>query len=271
MTRRRALGAGIVVTALYAALAAWSGRLSPLARQPLLDGLAPPTPYRWVDPPPELEDSNEPPTPGAFTIRLGPAGSETATFTTGDAQVTLILPKGSFASAPGQRGVRVTIEPLAPSGFAAPEPPLRIVGNVVEVRATYRPSGEPARLAAPITVVLIYPRLANDHRGHTIVVSSDGAAWGAVESHDLASIQQVDAATEDLGLVAVAGSPPSPSAIPGASAGRPSAAALVIVMAIALLAVAAWAALRGRRRAARTGGSPSRPGRGAGRGSRRSR
>ncbi|HXQ57078.1 MAG TPA: hypothetical protein VOA19_14935 [Actinomycetes bacterium] len=53
------VGVGIVV--LYLAGAVVSGRASILARRPLLDGLAPPTPYRWVHPPAELAAGNKPP------------------------------------------------------------------------------------------------------------------------------------------------------------------------------------------------------------------
>ena len=51
---RVALLAGVGIVLLYLAGAAVSGRASILARRPLLDGLAPPTPYRWVNPPPDL-------------------------------------------------------------------------------------------------------------------------------------------------------------------------------------------------------------------------
>ena len=74
VARRRALAAGLVALALYASGAALSGHLSPLARRPLLDGLAPPTPYRWVEPPVELVTSNEPPSSGRFKIRARTGG-----------------------------------------------------------------------------------------------------------------------------------------------------------------------------------------------------
>ena len=107
MTSRttRTIAAGIAIVAFYAATAWLSGQLSPLARRPLLDGLAPPTPYRWVDPPPELASTNLAPAPGTFRVELGTRGSLTAVLTTTDAQVTLILPKGSFAPAEGERAI----------------------------------------------------------------------------------------------------------------------------------------------------------------------
>src|SRR5207342_2689001 len=111
--RSRALGAGLAIALVYAATAILSGHLSPLSSGPLLDGLAPPTAYRWVKPPPELAATNQEPTPGTFTVKLGNGGSKTAVFTTDDAQVTLILPEGSFADAEGQRSVQVAVDPLA--------------------------------------------------------------------------------------------------------------------------------------------------------------
>ena len=132
----RALGAGVAIALVYAATAVLSGYLSPLARRPLLDGFAPPTAYRWIEPPPELAATNQKPTPGRFEAKLGNAGSETSVFTTGDAQVTLIFPEGSFANAEGQRSVKITVEPL-PSSIAHPDDPLTVVGNVYLVEATY--------------------------------------------------------------------------------------------------------------------------------------
>jgi hypothetical protein len=101
-------------------------------------------------------------------VKLGNAGSETSVFTTGDAQVTLIFPEGSFASATGQRSVKITVEPL-PSSIAHPDDPLSVVGNVYLIEATYEPSGDDAALARVATVVLVYPLLANDHGSHSMI------------------------------------------------------------------------------------------------------
>ena len=175
MTSRttRAVAAGIAIVALYAASAWFSGQLSPLARRPLLDGLAPPTPYRWVDPPPELASTNLAPAPGTFRVELGNRGTLTAVLTTTDAQVTLILPKGSFALAEGERSIEVSIEPLAAAEVDPPLPPLEIEGNVYLLEATYVPSDEPAELAAEARVVLTYPFSTGVHPENTIVHSTE--------------------------------------------------------------------------------------------------
>lgn len=242
-SRSRTLGAGLAVALVYAATALWSAHLGPLARRPLLDGLAPPTAYRWVEPPPELAATNEPPTPGTFDVGLGKTGSETTVVTTDDAQVTLILPEGAFADARGQRGVQITVEPLAGT-VARPDDPLRVVGNAYRVEATYRPSGDEAELSGLATVVLVYPLLANDHGSHSIVRSATGERWETLETDDLPSIQQAGADIDGLGYLAVAGEPASPTVGTPEDDGGSSTATIVIVAALIVLAVAAALLLR---------------------------
>jgi len=244
--RSRALGAGLAIAVVYAVTALWSGHLSPLARRPLLDGLAPPTAYRWVRPPPELAATNQKPTPGTFTVELGNDGSKTAVVTTDDAQVTVILPVGSFESAEGQRSVEVTVEPLA-SAIAHPDEPLHVVGNVYLIDATYRPSGDAAKLASLATVVLVYPLLANDHGSHSIIWSKTGDRWKALETDDLPSIQQAGADIRELGYVSVAGQPASPTG-GGTSEGGSSVATIAIVAGLIVLAIVAAVLLRKRSR-----------------------
>jgi hypothetical protein len=240
--RARALAAGLAVVLVYAATAILSGHLSPLSRGPLLDGLAPPTAYRWVEPPPELAATNEKPTPGTFTVKLGSGGSKTAVFTTDDAQVTVILPEGSFADAEGQRSVQVTVDPLA-GAIANPDDPLHVVGNVYLVEATYQPSGDAARLANPANVVIVYPLLANDHGSHAIIWSRSGERWKALETDDLPSIRQAGANVDELGYLSVAGQPASPTGS-GTSGGGSSVATIAIVAALIVLAVVAAVLLR---------------------------
>jgi hypothetical protein len=241
--RSRALGAGLAVVLVYAATAILSGRLSPLSRGPLLDGLAPPTAYRWVKPPPELAATNQKPTPGTFTVKLGKDGSKTAVFTTDDAQVTVILPEGSFADAEGQRSVQVTVDPLA-GAIANPDDPLHVVGNVYLVEATYQPSGDAAKLANPANVVIVYPLLANDHGSHAIIWSRTGERWKALETDDLPSIQQAGADVDELGYLSVAGQPASPTAGSGTSGGGSSVATIAIVAGLIVLAAIAAVLLR---------------------------
>lgn len=274
MTSRttRTIAAGVAIVALYAGSAWFSGQLSPLARRPLLDGLAPPTPYRWVDPPPELASTNLAPAPGTFRVELGNRGTLTAVLTTTDAQVTLILPKGSFPPADGTRAVEVSIEPLAASAVDPPPPPLEIEGNVYRLEATYVPTDEPAELAAEARAVLTYPFSTGVHPGNTIVQSTDGATWTTVDTNDLPSIQQADAPIVALGYVAVARDTTATTA-PGPTNDESSpVATIAIVAGLVVLAVAAALTLWGP--SIRRGGRPgttSRRRKGSARGSRRPR
>ena len=281
MTSRttRTIAAGIAIVAFYAATAWLSGQLSPLARRPLLDGLAPPTPYRWVDPPPELASTNLAPAPGTFRVELGNRGSLTAVLTTTDAQVTLILPKGSFAPAEGERAIDVSIEPLAASEVDPPPPPLEIEGNVYLLTAAYLPSDEPAELAAEARTVLTYPFSTGVHPGNTIVHSTDGITWTAVDTNDLPSIQQADAPIGALGYVAVARDPSATTAPGPANDESSPVATIAIAVGLVVLAAAAAVTLLGPsiRRRRKTGtrgkkrGTTSRRPKGSARGSRRPR
>jgi hypothetical protein len=266
----RTIAAGLAVVAFYAASAWFSGQLSPLARRPLLDGIAPPTPYRWVDPPRELASTNLEPASGTFRVELGNRGSLTAVLTTTDAQVTLILPKGSFAPAEGERAVEVEVEPLAVSAVEPPPPPLEVLGNVYRLRANYVPSGERADLAANARVVLSYPFSTGAHPRNTIVHSTDGATWTTVDTNDLPSIQQADAPIDAFGYVAVArDTSASTSPGPGSDESSPV-ATIAIAVGLVVLAVAAAVTLRGSSRRKDGGerpGGPSRPATGAARGS----
>lgn len=256
---RTVLAIGISVLALYVAAAWFSGQLSPLARRPLLDGLIPPAPYRWVDPPPELASTNVEPAPATALVELGNQGSVTAIVSTEDAQVTLVLPRGAFATARQQTDVRVQIEPLAQSAAARPDPPLRILGNVYRVSARYVPSDDAAPLAGGARVVLVYPFIPTDHSEHAVVVSADGRPWTTVETNDFRSIQQADGPIDTLGHIAVARTRRTAPQAPTAEDGVDVATVAIIVGLVALAAGVVWAVRPTRGRASgRRGGSRNR-------------
>jgi hypothetical protein len=213
--RARALGWGLLIVALYVAGAIVSGHLSPLARRPLLDGFIPPAPYRWVDPPPELANSNLPPASGKTRIPIGPQGSAVAFFATEDAQVTLNVPKDAFPARPGSDAVVVTIEPVDPASVGALPGRLSVKGNVYLIAATLRPTGDRAqRLDASIVAILTYPTLSDDLGDHTLVVSPDGKGWKRIKTQDQHATKQVTGRLRSLGYLGVASAPP-PSSGPG--------------------------------------------------------
>jgi hypothetical protein len=245
-TARVAIAAsGVLLVGAYLLGAAISGRLSPLARRPLLDGTLTPTAYRWVDPPPALAAQNQDPTPGMFRVKVTDAGSRTAVFSTDDTQVTVILEKGAFPAAERQNAVQVTVTPIATSEVSAADRPLRLVGNAVRIQATYVPSGDPVSVEPDTArVVLVYPIVLSQHASHSIVSSPDGEAWTPAETNDLPSIQQADALVPTLDYVAVGEEPgASPS---GSGSGVNTAATVAIVVAIVALLVVLFLTLRRR-------------------------
>jgi hypothetical protein len=242
--------------ALYLAGAAVSGRASILARRPLLDGLAPPTPYRWVNPPPDLAASNKPPASTRFTLELTPEGSQLGAFSTGDGQVNLVVSQGAAPPRSGQTGVEVTVDPVDPATLGPVPSGLVGAGNAYHIQAGYQPSGATvAALGGQSSVGLVYPLLTTavaDTGGHQVLSSADGRAWEVLASTDTPGTHQVSARLSRTGYVMV-GVPPSA----GGSQSDSRTPILLVGTGIAVVIVAAAFALRLRERS-----RPAPPGRG---------
>jgi hypothetical protein len=209
---RLVLLAGIGMVVLYLVGAAVSGRASILARRPLLDGLAPPAPYRWVTPPADLAASNKPPASTRFTVQLGTDGSQLGAFSTSDGQVNLVLSQGAVPPRSGQLSVEVSIDPVDPAALGPVPAGLVSAGNAYRIQASYQPSGaEVEALQGQSSVGLVYPLLATavaDPGGHQVLSSADGQAWEALQSTDTPGTHQVSARLARPGYVLV-GVPPS--------------------------------------------------------------
>jgi hypothetical protein len=199
------VGVGIVV--LYLAGAVVSGRASILARRPLLDGLAPPTPYRWVNPPPEQAANNKPPASTRFTVELTAQGSRLGAFSASDGQINLVLSEGAVPARPGQTGVEVAVDPIDPATLGPAPAGLVVAGNAYRIQATYRPSGRKVEaIGGQSSVGLVYPLLAAalaDPSGHVVLSSADGRAWKQLASTDTPGTHQVSAQLTRTGYVQV--------------------------------------------------------------------
>jgi hypothetical protein len=237
MTRRaRAAVSGGAVVALYLAGAIASAHLSPFARLPLLDGTLPVAPYRWASPPPSLAATNKPPTPGRFTLPFSGGGLRGGAFATPDVQATLIVPSDAFPPRPGQRSIELTVDPAAPSSVAAPPRSLVILGNLVRIRATYQPSGDPASPKKSIEVVLIYPFVPTDSGEHVLLVSPNGKSWKTVRATDHTGSAQLIGAVRSLGDVAAAGTRLA-GVSPSSAASGPSSAGTIVFIAVGAVLV----------------------------------
>lgn len=237
MTRRATVAvSGGAVVALYLAGALVSAHLSPFARRPLLDGTLPVAPYRWASPPPSLASTNKPPTPGRFTLPFSAGGLRGGAFATPDVQVTLIVPSDAFAPRPDQRAIELTVDPLAPPSVGPPPRSLVILGNVVRIRATYQPSGDPASPKKAIEVVLIYPFVVTDSGQHVLLVSPNGKSWKTAKATDHPGSAQLIGSARTLGDVAAAGTRLA-RVSPSAAASGPSSTGTVVFIAIGAVLV----------------------------------
>ena len=244
---RVALLAGVGIVVLYLAGAAVSGQDSILARRPLLDGLAPPTPYRWVNPPRELAAANKPPTSTRFSVKLQADGSRLGAFSTNDGQINLVLSEGAVPPKSGQTEVEVAVDPVDPATLEPPSSGLVVAGNAYRIQATYRPSGAKVEaLGGQSSVGLVYPLLATavaDVGGHVVLSSPDGRTWKQLASTDTPGTHQVSARLTRTGYVLV-GVAPSAAGSQGGSRTR----ILLLGSAIAVVIVAAAVLLRLRER-----------------------
>jgi hypothetical protein len=251
--RAGAMFAGVTLAGAWIAGAIVSSHLSPGARAPLLDGVLPIQSYRWVDPPPELADSNRQPFGKELHLRLGPDGSEENVLTTPDNQLNVFFDAGAFAPARGQTDVLVGAEPFAPSAVSAPPNDLSILGNVYRLQFSYEPSGDPIRKpATPFQVLLVYPVTPNaSTTGHNIAWTGDGSTWITElrGTTNLPATQQSFGRVEGPGYVAVLGIESALPARPdqeGGTGGTLKVVVLVVAAASVLIAIGWY--VRGSRR-----------------------
>jgi hypothetical protein len=249
--RRRAIGAGLVVVAIYALLAALSGRISPFARGPMLDGgpgLG--QAYRWVCPPAALPTPNVAPSEGDFTLELGPDGVQGLVLITSDNQVTVVVDDGAIAPHAADRSVKFKVVPSCPSALSPP-PGSGVVtfGNVYRLSAVYEPSGVAVTaLAKPIDLILAHPVLPTlKPTVLDIYLSSDGTKWAKQDSHDSTVAQQVEAPRiTAFGYTQVAGVPAAQPLPASSSGGGHTLTIALIVAAVCALMIGVGLVLRSR-------------------------
>ncbi len=170
---RRTVRAGAALALLYVLVALATGRLSSRPILPLFDGFVPPTPYAWVNPPPERAGDNIPPKPAERQLTLGADGAPASNVSTDDAQAIVGLDKGSVPAQPPDTSALVRLVPVD-AGTLGPLPPgLRAVSNAYQVVITYQPSGTSlTRLPANGTIALTAAETAD-----RLLFSAEGRTW----------------------------------------------------------------------------------------------
>jgi hypothetical protein len=221
------LGLGAVVYVL----AAWA--VSP----GFYDGLAPPAPYHWVSPPPDLRSTNKPPDSGQVAVAVKGGATQSGHVATADSQASLSFPSQSF-EVPAD-GSQVT----------------------VAVR--------------PAVVTLRYVQLQPSPPTQIFAAAGPAGPWRALPSVNTAVPFSVAGSAQSLGYFVV-GYPPAQSPTPAGTAGSGGQSiptvAIVVVVAVGLTVLAGLPLIVSRRRQASTPSLPatSRPVRNLGGARRRS-
>lgn len=252
--RRRGVAAGLVLGALYLAVAAVSFGRGLLPGAPVLDGLSPPPPYQWVSPPPARVKDNVPASAGTQSVPLTSAGAA-GSVTTPDGQCQLLFDSSSVPPLPGQTSVSVTMVPSDPARVGSPPTGFSYDSNAYTITAAYEPSGQAiTKLSA--TLVLTYATDATE------ITQWTGSSWLSINSTP-AGRQQLFGPITSLGIFSTAVLGTSPAPLPTPS--QQSSTTLVIeIAAIFGVVIALTVAVILRARAGRSSGGsaprgPTRP------------
>lgn len=243
--RLRRAGVGLVL--LYAAVAVLTYAAASRAIRPLFDGFAPPAPYRWVKPPPELARDNQPPQAVDRTVPIGNQGSEPTVASTPDAQIIVTLPQGAIGGHPPDTAVILGITP-ADAGTLGPLPAgLRVVGNAYRVSLVYQPSLTPVtQVGAPATIALTAAS-----QGDVLLYSPDGRAWQTSAARPFGATHGLIGPMAAPGYYLVTASRSVTTIAPSGRGGGNGSAVTVVVLAVVVVGVGAVAvvvALRSRSR-----------------------
>ena len=246
--RSPTLGFGVLALGAYVCGAVLSGHLSVFARRPLLDGLSPPPPYRWVKPPPDLAGSNQRPLSGKATITFANGRSQAGVFRTNDSQALVVLLLGAIPVRAGQTSADLTLDPLASATVGKPPGGLQITGNVYRIRALYEPSGAPVTtLAKENQVILMYPAPVRSGERHVILTSPGGRTWTRLRTIDAAFQHQASSERVNrLGYFAVA-VPGGAGTAASSSGGGSVVLPIVLAAAVIVLIAVGWLEYRRRR------------------------
>jgi hypothetical protein len=225
---------GFVVVVVYVAVAAATIQLTTRHVRPLYEGFTPPTPYQWVNPPPEFRAGNTKPATTDAVVGVGTAGSAPSSVIATNGQITLNLPAGAFAGHPPDEDVSVHITPIDPATLGRLPSGATANGNAYRVQATYTPSGEAIdAIAKPGDVFLVVPHAAN-----AVLFSPDGQTWQPLPAQNNGTIIIASTLTRTGYYLAGASAASVGGDTPHESSNIPKivlAAALIVVLAIALI------------------------------------
>jgi hypothetical protein len=183
-SRRRPLVVGVSLAAVYLLAAVATVVLSDRPFRPLFDGLAPPVPYRWVNPPSENARDNQQPTAASREVAIGPDGSPFVNVTPEDGQAILLVEEKAVAPHPPDTGLAVAVTPLDVGTLGPLPPDLTEQSNAYQVAVTYQPSDQPVTAfnldTSSIALVAAGP-------SDFLLYSPDGRSWAKRQTTPLGS------------------------------------------------------------------------------------
>ncbi len=239
---------GAAVAAGYVAVALATLGLSGHRILPLFEGVGPPTPYRWVHPPPRFAASNVAPVAVSTPIAFNGAESEPVVPQTPDVQFAVTLSQGALLARGDDRSAQIALTPLDPATLGAVPPGLAADGNAYRVTITYEPSGTPVTsLALDGDVFMITP-----HRAKVMLYSADGRTWSKLITQSLGSPTDIGTVFSRPGWY-LAGA--LPSVVNGSGSGGSGTITIAVIVAVAAAALGTLATLIRRRRRGRGSGT----------------
>lgn len=209
-TIRSSLIWGALVAALYVTVALVSNGSGLQPVRPVFDGLAPPQPYRWVNPPRAFASDNQPPTDRMLVTPLSEVENQPLTVATDDGQAIVTFQEGSIPPKDGETSVDVVVTALDPASLGEPPKRFELEGNAYKFEATYSQSHEQVTPSKPVTIVIRFPADA------TKMLKNDAGVWTKVASDYAGASRQLFAVTSDVGTFAAAvdksaTAPPTPT------------------------------------------------------------
>ncbi len=217
----RAALLGLAVVAY--ALAAWA------VAPGFYDGIAPPSPYRWVSPPPQFRASNQQPLTGHGTARVATNGSvDPGSIFTQDGQAAISFVPGAFVAPADRSPVTFTIGPVA----QFPDPGgLHLSTNVYCVTSTSP--------LAPGKDVLVTLRYSDQIPAPSDVYQYQGdGPWQKIGSTGVAAPFFISARPTALGCFAAGYAANAPRAASGARVGGGQTLPIIVALAILVVVVA---------------------------------
>jgi len=165
-------------------------------RPALFDGLPlPQAPYRYVNPPPDLASSNQPPGSGEATLPVDNGQVPGGGVQTSDGQVLVYFGVGALHASSGAQSVTFRVDPVtdppaSPTGS-------QIRGNVYRVSATEKPSGAEVTIGRGYNITMRYPPGAFKE-----LQFYDGTSWHSLRTTTVSGNPYAGATPTSLGEIA---------------------------------------------------------------------